>query len=86
MFFLLGSIVVVVCVVVGFLLAGGNLLLLWHPTEIIIICGAALGAFMTSNPLKVVKRSFAGAIGLIKPSRYNRADYVDLLNCCTTCS
>ena len=79
MFFLLGSIVVVVCVVVGFLLAGGNLLLLWHPTEIIIICGAALGAFMTSNPLKVVKRSFAGAIGLIKPSRYNRADYVDLL-------
>jgi flagellar motor component MotA len=67
MFFLLGSIVVVVCVVVGFLRAGGNLLLLWHPTEIIIICDAALGAFMTSNPLKVVKRSFAGAIGLINP-------------------
>ena len=79
MFFLIGSVVVVVCVVVGFLMAGGNLLLLWHPSEIIVICGAALGAFMTSNPLKVVKRSFAGAIGLIKPSRYRRQDYVDLL-------
>jgi chemotaxis protein MotA len=79
MFFLIGSVVVVVCVVVGFLMAGGNLLLLWHPSEIIVICGAALGAFMTSNPLKVVKRSFAGAIGLIKPSRYRREDYVDLL-------
>ena len=79
MFFLIGSVVVVVCVVVGFLMAGGNLLLLWHPSEIIVICGAALGAFMTSNPLKVVKRSFACAIGLIKPSRYRRQDYVDLL-------
>ena len=73
MFFLIGSIIVVACVVVGFLLAGGNLLLLWHPTEIIIICGAALGAFITSNPLKIVKRSFSGALGLIKTSRYKRA-------------
>jgi chemotaxis protein MotA len=79
MFFLAGSVVVVVCIITGFLLAGGNLLLLWHPTEIIIICGAALGAFMTSNPIKVVKAAFAEAIGLIKPSRYQRADYVDLL-------
>lgn len=79
MFFLVGSIVVVVCIVVGFLLAGGNLLLLWHPTEIIIICGAALGAFITSNPFKIVKRAFAGAFGLFKPSRYQHNDYVDLL-------
>jgi len=76
---LIGSIIVVVSVVTGFTMVGGNLLLLWHPSEVIIICGAALGAFITSNSTKVVKLSFSKAIGLIKPPRYNRQSYVDLL-------
>jgi chemotaxis protein MotA len=79
MFFLAGSIVVLACVLGGFLMEGGNLLALWHPSEIIIIVGAALGAFMTSNTPKVAKQSFAGALGLIKGPRYTRADYADLL-------
>lgn len=70
-----GSIVVFGCVIVGFLLGGGHLLLLWHPTEVLIICGAAFGAFLISNPLKVVKASFAGAIALPKGPRYKREDY-----------
>ena len=41
--------------------------------------GAALGAFVTSNPIKVVKGSFAAALGLLKGPRYKREDYVDLL-------
>ncbi len=41
--------------------------------------GAAFGAFVTSNPLKVVKGAFAAAIGLLKGPRYRREDYVDLL-------
>jgi len=53
--------------------------LLWHPSEIVVIIGAALGAFITSNSVKVVKASFANAIGLMKPSRYTRETYVDLL-------
>jgi chemotaxis protein MotA len=76
---LFGSIVVLVSVIVGFLMAGGSLLLLWHPSEYVVILGAALGAFITGNSLKVVKASFAGAIGLIKPLRYNRDAYVELL-------
>jgi chemotaxis protein MotA len=79
MFALIGSVVVLVCVLGGFLMSGGNLLLLWHPSEIIVIIGAALGAFMTSSPLKVVKAAFANAIGLFKKPRYERKDYVDLL-------
>jgi chemotaxis protein MotA len=79
MFALIGSVVVLVCVLGGFLMSGGNLLLLWHPSEIIVIIGAALGAFMTSNPLKVVKSAFANAVGLFKKPRYHRQDYVDLL-------
>lgn len=76
---LVGSFVVVACVVVGFLMAGGNLLLLWHPSEIVVIGGAAIGAFIISNPLKIVKGSFAGAFGLVKGPKYGRDDYVDLL-------
>jgi chemotaxis protein MotA len=76
---LIGSVVVLVCVLGGFMMEGGSPLLLWHPSEIIVIIGAALGAFVTSNPMKVVKGSFANAIALFKKPRYERSDYVDML-------
>lgn len=76
---IVGSILVLGCVAGGFLIAGGNLLLLWHPSEVLIICGAALGAFLTSNPPKVVKQAFAGALSLPKGPKYKRTDYVALL-------
>lgn len=78
---IIGSIVVVGCVIGGFVLEGGHVLALWHPTEILIIVGSGLGAFLTSNPTKVVKQSFAGALGVIKGPRYNRDDYVQILKC-----
>jgi chemotaxis protein MotA len=76
---IIGSVVVVLCVVGGFLWEGGNLLALWHPSEILIIVGAAFGAFLTSNPPKVVKAAFQGALALPKGPRYQREDYVTLL-------
>jgi len=76
---LVGSVVVILSVVIGFLMAGGNLLLLWHPSEIVIILGAAIGAFITSNSVKVCKAAFQGAIGLVKPMPYTREVYVELL-------
>jgi chemotaxis protein MotA len=76
---IIGSIVVLVCVVGGFALEGGHILALWHPTEVLIIVGSALGAFFTSNPTKIVKASFKGAIAVIKGPRYTREDYVMLL-------
>jgi len=79
MLLIIGSVVVLVSVLGGFVLEGGHVLALWHPFEVLIICGSALGAFFTSNPMKVVKASFAGAIGLLKGPRYKREDYVDLL-------
>jgi len=75
----IGSIVVLACVIGGFVLEGGHILALWHPTEILIIVGSALGAFFTSNPTKIVKASFKGAIDVIKGPRYKREDYVALL-------
>jgi chemotaxis protein MotA len=76
---IIGSVVVLLCVVGGFVLEGGHILALWHPTEVLIIVGSALGAFFTSNPTKIVKASFSGALAVIKGPRYSRADYVQLL-------
>jgi chemotaxis protein MotA len=63
----------------GFLAGGSSILLLWHPLEVLVICGGALGAFLISNPLKVVKASFIGALALFGAPRYGRAEYILLL-------
>jgi chemotaxis protein MotA len=78
-FAIIGSIVVVGSVLGGFMMGGSSLLLLWHPLEVVVICGAALGAFLISNPMKVVQASFAGALGLVKGPKYGRAEYIQLL-------
>jgi chemotaxis protein MotA len=76
---IIGTVVVLGCVFGGFVAEGGHLLALWHPFEIVIIVGAALGAYLISNPMKVVKASFSGALALPKGARYKREDYVSLL-------
>lgn len=76
---LIGLIVVVVCVVAGFTLSGGHLLALWHPTEIVIIVGAAAGAFVTSNPKKVLIETWRGTLALFRQPRYGKETYIDLL-------
>jgi chemotaxis protein MotA len=79
MFAIIGTAIVLLSVVGSFLVEGGSVLLLWHPAEVVTICGAALGAFVISNPIKIVKGSFAAAIGLLKGPKFKREDYVDLL-------
>jgi chemotaxis protein MotA len=79
MFAAIGSVIVLGCVIAGFAMSGGHLLALWHPSEILIIVGAAFGAFVISNPMKVVKASFSGALALFQGPRFVREDYRDLL-------
>lgn len=76
---IVGTVVVVGSVLGGFLAGGSSILLLWHPLEVLVICGGALGAFLISNPMKVVKASFGGAIALFGSPRYGRAEYIQLL-------
>ncbi len=76
---IIGSVVVLGCVVVGFLVEGGKLLALWHPAEFLIIVGAAFGAFLTSNPIKILKATFSDTVALIRQERYEHDDYVSLL-------
>ena len=79
MFLIIGSIIVLASVGIGFVLSHGQLVALWQPFELLIIGGAAFGAFVISNPGKVLKGVFKGIPGLLKPSPYNKALYKDLL-------
>lgn len=76
---IIGILAVLACVFGGFLLSGGQLLALWHPPEILIILGGATGAFIISNPPKVIGASAKGFISILKGTRYNKATYMDLL-------
>lgn len=69
-----------VSVLGGYVLAHGELMALWQPFEIIIIGGAALGAFLISNPPKVIKKVFGVIPSLFTGSKFNRNLYMDLLS------
>jgi chemotaxis protein MotA len=60
-------------------MAHGELLALWQPAELVVIGGAAFGAFVISNPVKVIKQVFASLPLLIKGSHYKKPLYMDLL-------
>jgi len=76
---ILGAIIVFGCVIGGYILSHGNMAALWQPYELIIICGAAFGAFIIANPMSVVKKCFSGAMSLFGGSKYNKQIYMDLL-------
>ncbi|MDP5056748.1 MAG: flagellar motor stator protein MotA [Marinomonas hwangdonensis] len=79
MFAFAGFLVVIISVVTGYLASHGSLLALWQPFEVIIICGAALGAFMVANPFSVQKKVFAMLPQVFSGSRHNKHFYAQLL-------
>lgn len=81
MLVILGILVVFSMVFGGFLLAGGKMEIILYalPYEMMIIGGAAVGAFMISNKGTVVKKSLA-SLGFVGGNgKWKRQDYVDLL-------
>ncbi|PPD33837.1 MAG: flagellar motor stator protein MotA [Methylomonas sp.] len=79
MFVIIGYVIILGCVLGGFLMAGGHLGVLMQPVEVLIIVGAATGAFLASNTMHTVKASVAGGMGTLKGSRYTQEYYLDLL-------
>jgi chemotaxis protein MotA len=78
-FVIIGFVVVFGSVIYGYTSHHGNLAVLWQPSELIIIGGAALGAFIVGNPLHVVTGSFKACLGLLKPNPYGEKAYGELL-------
>ncbi len=76
---LLGGIIVLAAVLGGYVLSHGDILALWQPYELIIIGGAALGAFITANSTKVSIATFKQIPKLLLKSRFNKTLYLELL-------
>ena len=71
---LIGIVVVFLAVIGGYAAEGGNLALLWQPIELVIIGGAAAGAFLISNPMSLVKSTFAAAKGTLSGAHHTNYD------------
>lgn len=76
---IIGIVVIIGCVLAGFILAGGKILALFQPLEVLIICGAAFGAMIISNPLSVTIGVLKSAGSLFSPSRFSKALYLELM-------
>lgn len=81
MFVIAGTLIVLISVVTGYLASHGEMLALWQPFEVLIICGAAFGAFMVANPASLQKKTFKLLPQLLLGSRHNRVFYSQLLSC-----
>ena len=79
MLVVVGYVIVFASVFGGFALSGGHLAAMLQPLELLIIGGAALGAFIVGNPFKVVKSTFAALPTLLKGSRYPKSVYMELM-------
>ncbi len=74
-----GMLFVLVSVLVGFSMAGGHVAALMHPSEIITIGGASLGALIIMSPKRVISDLLRCVLQVIKGSPYTRRTYVELL-------
>ncbi len=76
-----GIIVVFVMVFGGFVIAGGHMSIILKaaPIEMMIIGGAALGAYIISNPMKIIKAGFKLSIKAMTAKGPQKKDYVELL-------
>ncbi len=77
---LIGAIVVLSAVLGGYVLSHGEIAALWQPFELLIIGGAAAGAFITANPLKVSINTLRQLPRLMGKQIYTKVLYLELLS------
>ena len=81
MFLIIGYLLSLICVFGVFILHGGKIgvVLTALPFEMATIGGAAVGAFIVNNQPKVIKATLASTAAAIKPSKYTKARYMELM-------
>ena len=81
MFVIVGWLLALGCIFGVYIVHGGNIgvILKALPFEMITICGAAAGAFLANNQMKVVKASVRGVASCFKGSRFSKSRYLELL-------
>ncbi|QLC73562.1 flagellar motor stator protein MotA [Pseudomonas sp. LPB0260] len=75
---IIGIIVVLASVIGGFILSGGKFMALVHPFEVMIIGGAALGAFLQANPGSTFMHVFKKSLKMFS-SRFTHTFYLEVL-------
>ncbi len=81
MFVIIGFVISMICIFGVFIIHGGNIgvILKALPFEMATIFGAAIGAFLINNQMKVVKATLKGFGQCFKGSQYTKARYMELL-------
>ena len=79
MFVIIGYVIVIGSVFGGFALAGGHLAALLQPVELLMIGGAALGAFLVGNSTNAIKATIAALPSCFKGEKYDKALYMELM-------
>src|SRR5690606_15111771 len=79
MLVLIGYVVVVGSIFGGYTLAGGHLGAMFQPLELLMIGGAAVGAFVGGNPAKTLKATFKTFPALLSGPKYTKDLYMQLM-------
>lgn len=77
---IIGHLGVALCTFGGYALHGGHLGVLWQPTEVLIIVGSALMAFVVANSKGVIKHTLHDLAAIYKKDKYGKAEYIELLS------
>ena len=77
----IGLVITVVMVFGGYMMAGGKLDIILHslPFEMMMIGGAATGAFVASNDFNTIKHTAGDVVTAFKGPKWKKSDYQDLL-------
>ncbi len=79
MFTVIGAVIVLASVIGGYVANGGHLEVLFQPFEVMIIVGAAAGAFIISNRKPVLSAAAKAVPALLKAEKYDKDAYLELL-------
>jgi chemotaxis protein MotA len=77
---IIGYVIVCASVFGGFILAGGHAAILFQPIELLMIGGAAVGAFFVGNNNKAIKATMKALPTVFKGSQYTREMYMELMS------
>src|SRR2546423_46018 len=75
---MLGFVIVFGAVITGFMMAGGHVGALLHPSEVVTIGGASLGALIVMSPTKVLTDLLKSTLQVFKGTPYDKRAYTEL--------
>jgi chemotaxis protein MotA len=79
MFVIIGVLVVIGSVVGGYTMHHGNLHVLFQPTELLIIGGAAVGAFIISSPGKILGMVLKNVLRVLSAKNISKNEFLEVL-------